>query len=82
MSEAEEAAFDLEKLLSGDQKPALSLIGRNMKKGGRLIAQAAVLAANQKQTDLLPMMEAQAAKADGPLKDTLDWAISHLKKEA
>ncbi len=79
MSEAEGEAFDLHRLLSGDQKPALALIGKNMKKGGKLIAQAAVLAANQRRADLLPLMEAQAEKADGPLKDTLNWAISHLK---
>ena len=78
MTDEEKAAFDLERLLSGDLKPALSLIGKNMKKGGKLIAQAAVLAANQKRTDLLPLLEAQAQKADGPLKDTLLWAISKL----
>lgn len=82
MTEAEQAAFDLERLLSGDLKPALDLIGKNMKKGGKLIAQAAVLAANQGREDLLPLMEQQAEGADGPLKDTLNWAISHLKKEA
>ena len=82
MTEAEVAAFDLERLLSGDLKPALAIIGKNMKKGGKLIAQAAVLAANQKRTNLLPLLEQQAETADGPLKDTLNWAISHLKKEA
>ena len=81
MSEAEAAAFDLETLLSGDLKPALDIIGKNMKKGGKLIAQAAVLAANQKRTDLLPLLAAQAEEAVGPLKETLLWAISHLKKE-
>ena len=82
MTEAERAAFDLERLLSGDQKPALALIGKNMKKGGKLMAQAAVLAANQSREDLLPRMQALADKADGPLKDTLAWAISHLKNGA
>ena len=80
MTEAETAAFDLEKLLSGDLQPALALVGKNMRKGGKLIAQAAVLAANQKRTDLLPLLAAQAAQADGPLQETLNWAISHLKK--
>ena len=82
MTESEQAAFDLERLLSGEQKPALALIGKNMKKGGKLIAQAAVLAAHQGREDLLPLMEAQADKADGPLKDTLTWAIFHLKNGA
>ena len=79
VSSAEAEAFDLGRLIAGDIRPALSLIGKNMKKGGKLTAQAAVLAANQKRTDLLPLLEAQAQKADGPLKETLLWAISHLK---
>ncbi len=79
MTEAEEAAFDLSKLIAEDLKPALALVGKNMKKGGKLTAQAAVLAANQGRVDLLPLIEAQAAQTDGPLKDTLLWAISRLR---
>ena len=41
----------------------------------------AVLAANHKRADLLPLLEQQAQQTEGPLKDTLIWAISHLKKE-
>ena len=82
MTSEETAAFDLGRLLSGDLKPALALIGKNMKKGGRLTAQAAVLAANQGRMDLLPLIEQQAETAEGPLKDTLLWAISHLKNGA
>ena len=82
MSPAEQEAFDLERLLSGDVKPVLAIIGKNMKKGGKLTAQAAVLAANQERTDLLPLLEERAEQVEGPLKDTLLWAISHLKKEA
>ena len=79
MTEEEKGAFAPEKLIAGDLKPALSLIGKNMKKGGKLTAQAAVLAANQNRADLLPLLEAQAQKADAPLKETLLWAICHLK---
>ncbi len=50
-----------------------------MKKGGKLTAQAAVLAANQNRTDLLLLLEEQAAQTDGPLKDTLLWAIFKLQ---
>ena len=82
MTEAEEDAFALEKLIAGDLKNALAIIGKNMKKGGKLTAQAAVLAANQGRRDLVPLLEQQAEKAEGPLKETLLWAISHLKKEA
>ena len=80
-TQGEAEAFDLAKLLSGDLKPALALIGKNMKKGGKLTAQAAVLAANQGRRDLLPLLERQAQNAEEPLKETLRWAISHLKKE-
>ena len=79
MTEGETAAFDLEKLLSGDVKAALAIIGKNMKKGGKLTAQAAVLAANEGRRDLLPLLEARAETAEGPLKETLQWAIFHLK---
>lgn len=79
MSEGEKAAFNLKRLLSGEIQPALQIIGKNMKKGGKLTAQAAVLAANQSRVDLLPLLEERAAEAEGPLKDTLNWAISHLK---
>ena len=79
VSSAEAEAFDLGKLIAGDIKPALTIVGKNMKKGGKLTAQAAVLAANQNRTDLLPLLEEQAARTDAPLKDTLLWAISHLK---
>jgi len=82
MTQAEREAFDLERLIGGDLRPALALIGKNMKKGGKLTAQAAVLAANQNRADLLPLLQQQAAQAEGPLKDTLNWAISHLQKEA
>jgi len=79
LTEAESDAFRLDRLIAGDIQPALALIGKNMKKGGKLTAQAAVLAANRKRTDLLPLLEERAAQTDGPLKDTLLWAISHLK---
>ncbi len=82
LSEEEADAFRLDRLIAGDLQPALSLVGKNMKKGGKLTAQAAVLAANQNRTDLLPLLEAQAAQTDGPLKETLLWAISHLKNGA
>ena len=79
VTDAEAEAFDLGKLIAGDIKPALAIIGKNMKKGGKLTAQAAVLAANQNRTDLLPLLEEQAARTDDPLKDTLLWAISKLQ---
>ena len=82
MTEAESDAFRLERLIAGDIQPALSLIGKNMKKSGKLTAQAAVLAANRNRTDLLPLLEERVAQTDGPLKDTLLWAISKLRATA
>ena len=50
-----------------------------MKRILSLLLAAVLLAANQNRTDLLPLLEEQAQKTDDPLKDTLLWAISHLK---
>jgi epoxyqueuosine reductase QueG len=50
-------AFALEKLLSGDVKPALEIVGTNLNKHGRLIQHACVMAAKQGRKDLLPLIE-------------------------
>ena len=50
-------AFALEKLLSGDVKPALEIVGTNLNKNGRLIQHACVMAAKQGRKDLLPLIE-------------------------
>jgi len=50
-------ALALERLLGGDVKPALALVGGNLNKNGRLIQHACVLAARLGRTDLLPLIK-------------------------
>ena len=46
-------AFRLEKILDGEIQPALEIVGKNQKSGGKLIAHAIVLAAHQNRKDLI-----------------------------
>lgn len=82
MTAEEKAAFAPETLLKGEQKAALALIGRNMKKGNKLIAQSAVMAALQGRRELLPLMEARlAGEIPSGERKALLWAISRLQRE-
>lgn len=82
MTEEEAYAFDLARLLNGEQKEALALIGKNQKKNGKLIAQAACAAANRGREDLLPLLKALSSKTLTPIeKSSVNYALSVLKKE-
>lgn len=74
-------AFDLGKLLSGDQKPALSLIGVNMKSGGKLYAQAAVLAGKNGRCDLLPAFEKLTVHPQEAVRLAAEYAIFLLRQK-
>lgn len=50
-------AFRLETLLSGDVKPALEIVGKNLNKQGRIIQHACVIAAHQGRSDLIPLIK-------------------------
>lgn len=77
----ERAAFAPERLLAGEQKTALQIIGKNMKKGNKLIAQSAVLAAKAGRKDLLPLMEQQLKEQiPNGERQALLWAISRLQR--
>lgn len=82
MTAEEQAAFAPETLLKGEQKAALGLIGKNMKKGNKLIAQSAVVSALEGKTELLPLMVERLEQEipDGERKALL-WAISRLQRE-
>lgn len=83
MMEEEKAAFAPETLLRGEQKAALSIIGKNMKKGNKLIAQSAVLGALAEKRELLPLMEQRLAGEIPPgERKALLWAISRLQRGA
>ena len=71
-------ALDPVRILSGDTKEALALLGKNRKKP--LIRQAIVLAANRGRTDALPLLRRMREDPDSPYRTELDYAISLLQK--
>ena len=82
MTEEEAKAFSLDRLLAGEQKEALSLIGKNQKKNGKLMAQAACIAANTGRNDLLGQLTACLSLPLSALqKDSINYAISVLKNK-
>lgn len=74
--------FELSRLLSGDIRPALALVGKNERSGGRLVAQAAVLAANQRRCDLLPLIEALQGDVRPLVRQAAQYAIKKLSVKA
>ncbi len=75
-------AFTYERLLKNDISGALAIVGRNQKSGGRLVAHAAVMAANEGRADLLPRIEALADDPREPVRAAAEYAISklHIRK--
>ena len=79
---AEEAyAFSYERLIAGEQREALALIGKNQKKHGKLAAQAMCAAANRGRQDLLPLLLSLPENELSPIqKSSRNYALSVLKK--
>ncbi|MDO4573404.1 MAG: 4Fe-4S double cluster binding domain-containing protein, partial [Clostridia bacterium] len=71
-------AFSLERLLKNDIREALELVGFNQKSGGRLLAHAAVLAANLNRYDLLPLLEPLCSDPREAVRAAAEYAISRL----
>lgn len=71
-------AFDIEKLIRGDVKPALSIVGKNLNSGGRLIAHAIVLAAHQKRIELLPLIERYKEDERPAVRSAAQYALKRL----
>lgn len=72
------ASFSYERLLRGELRGALELVGFNQKSGGRLIAHAAVMAANEGRADLLPLIEAWRDDPREAVRAAEQYAISKL----
>jgi len=72
-------AFELEKLLSGDIKPALRIVGTNLKKNGRLQQHACVVAAKQGRTDLIPLIEKFLNDPREAVRVAAKYALNRLK---
>lgn len=72
-------AFDLERLLSGQVKPALEIVGKNLNSGGRILCHAAVMAAKGGRRDLLPKLRALLSDDREQVKVAAKYAISLLQ---
>ncbi len=72
-------AFALEKLLSGDVKPALEIVGTNLNKDGRLIQHACVMAAKQGRKDLLPLIEKLLEDRREGVRVAASYAVKRLR---
>ncbi|MDO4543885.1 MAG: 4Fe-4S binding protein [Clostridia bacterium] len=73
-------AFDLRRLLEGDYKPCLELIGKNMKHGANLRVQAAIIAGKQKRRDLLETLQNLCKIAPENEVAAYEYAISLLQE--
>lgn len=71
-------AFDIPALLHGEQSVAKELVGKNMCSGGRLIAQASVLAAQAGKKVLLPDLQSLAAHPQPGVRHAAAWAQEKL----
>lgn len=74
-------AFQLEKLLSGDVKPALEIVGTNLKKNGRLQQHACVVAAKQGRDDLIPLIAELLNDPREAVRVAAEYALRHLKTD-
>lgn len=72
-------AFDLARLLRGDVKPALEIIGVNLKKHGLLEQQACVVAARQGRKDLLPLIEPLCSDKREAVRAAARYAANQLQ---
>lgn len=72
-------AFALERLLSGNVKPALEIVGTNLNKNGRLIQHACVIAAQQGRKDLLPLIEKLLNDQREGVRVAAVYALERLK---
>ena len=71
--------FALEKLLSGDVKPALEIVGTNLNKNGRLIQHACVMAAKQGRKELLPLIEKLLVDQREGVRVAAAYAVKRLR---
>ncbi|MEG1524237.1 MAG: 4Fe-4S double cluster binding domain-containing protein [Clostridia bacterium] len=71
-------AFDWERLLAGEVKSALAVVGKNLNSGGRLVAHAIVLAAHAGRSDLLPLIRPYADDPRPAVSSAAVYAICRL----
>ena len=74
-------ALSPEGILRDGGKGALSLIGKNQNKGGRVVAYACILAARKGRRDLLPLIAPLRADRRVMVADAADWACCLLSDD-
>ena len=72
-------ALRLERLLSGDYKDLIPWLGKNNARKLRLMSRAALAAANQGRSDLLPLLDA-LADMPAPVGEHAAWAARRLRE--
>ena len=72
-------AFALERLLTGDVKPALEIVGTNLNKNGRLIQHSCVMAAKLGRVDLLPLLETLLEDRREGVRVAAAYAVKRLR---
>ena len=75
------AAFDIRALISGDQKRARSLVGKNITGNGKLIAEAIAFAARDRlipKEELLPLLDEAEGSPFEAVRDAVRYARSKL----
>ena len=73
-------AFALENILSGTIKPALQIVGTNLKKNGRLQQHACIIAAKQNRRDLMPLIVKWKEDPREAVQVAADYALRRLNK--
>ena len=73
-------ALSLRRLMSGDYKPLIPILGRNNARKMRLLSRAALAAANRDRRDLLPQLK-ELVELPEPVGAHARWAIERLREE-
>ncbi len=71
--------LDLETLLSGNVKPALEIVGKNLNRQRRLIQHACVIAAKQGRKDLIPLIEPWLEDEREAVRVAAQYALKKLR---
>ena len=68
-----------ERLLTGNIRPALEIVGKNLNRQGRVIQHACVIAAKQGRTDLIPLIEKWCSDEREGVRVAAEYALKKLR---
>ena len=72
--------FRLEEILTGNVKPVLDIVGKNLNKQGRIIQHACVIAAKLGRTDLIPLIQRWADDERQAVRVAAGYALNKLSR--